>query len=193
MLPKPAAAATSVIGRRVSWISCLASRIRRVCAIETGEAPRCCRNSRRSWRSPMPSRAAKASTFGVIERAGFDQSERARDGVGTAAPERQFRRGLRPAAQTGAEAGLLRRGGGREEADVLPFGRGRRAERPAIDAGRGDRHEQAPVETVVAGLDGAVAGVVVHIHAAMISPVAARCLAVFGPQRRVTRAVAVVT
>ena len=40
-LPKPDASATSVIGRFVSWISCLASSTRRVCATATGEAPRC--------------------------------------------------------------------------------------------------------------------------------------------------------
>jgi hypothetical protein len=61
-LPKPAASATCAIGRSPSWIRALASSTRRVCATLTGAAPRCFRNSRRSCRSPTPSRPAKAST-----------------------------------------------------------------------------------------------------------------------------------
>ena len=62
MLPKPAANATSVIGRCVSWMSCLASSTRLVSATATGEAPRCCWNKRRNCRSPTPRRPASAST-----------------------------------------------------------------------------------------------------------------------------------
>jgi hypothetical protein len=51
---------------------------------------------------------------------------------------------------------------------MVPSGRRCRAERPAINPGRRDRHEQTPVETVVSRFDGAVAGVVVHVHGAMI-------------------------
>jgi hypothetical protein len=61
-LPKPADSATSVIGSWVSWISCLANSTRRVCATAMGEAPRCWLNRRRSWRPPIPSFSAKAST-----------------------------------------------------------------------------------------------------------------------------------
>ena len=45
----------------------------------------------------------------VVERAGLDQRQRARDGVRRAAPGAEFGRGFRPAAQAGPEAGLLRR------------------------------------------------------------------------------------
>ena len=71
----------------------------------------------------MPSRVARASTLPSSKRAGFDQAERARYGVGAAAPEGQVGRGFRPAAQTGAKAGFLRRGGGGEEPDVLALRR----------------------------------------------------------------------
>ena len=119
----------------------------------------------------------------VIERAGFDQAERARDGVGTAAPEGQVGRGLRPAAQTGAKAGFLRRGGGGEEEHVLALRRRGRAERPAIDAGRRDRNEQAAIEPTVPGFDRAVTGVIVHVHVRMMAHGAGGCLAVFGRGR----------
>ena len=47
----------------------------------------------------------------VVERAGLDQDERAGDGVRRAAPGAEVRRGLRPAAQAGPKARLLRRRG----------------------------------------------------------------------------------
>ena len=45
--------------------------------------------------------AGEAFDIGLIEAAGFDQRQRARDGVGGAAPEREVGRGFRPAAQAG--------------------------------------------------------------------------------------------
>jgi hypothetical protein len=99
-----------------------------------------------------------------IEAAGLDQRQRARHGIGRAAPERQLRRDFRPAAQAGAEACLLRRRRGRVERHVLEFRRACRADRPAIDAGGLDADEQPPVETGIARRYRAVAGDAVHIH-----------------------------
>ena len=159
-LPKPAASATSAIGRRVSWISCLANSTRRVWATATGEAPRCCWNRRRSWRSPTPSRSASASTSPPRRRARRRRSGPGRGDTVLEVP--------RQAARSGAISGRQRRqgrkpascgGGGRgEEAAVLELRRARRADRPAVDAGRGDADEEAAVEAGVAGLEGAVAG-----------------------------------
>ena len=56
----------------------------------------------------------------LVQRAELDQRQRARDGVGGAAPGAEVRRGFRPAAQAGAKAGLLGRRGRRVERDVLP-------------------------------------------------------------------------
>ena len=61
-LPKPDTSATSASGICVSTISCFAKSTRRVCATAIGDAPRCCLNSRRTWRSPTPNRSASAST-----------------------------------------------------------------------------------------------------------------------------------
>ena len=163
-LPKPAAMAISVIGRRVSWINCLASSTRRLCATAMGEAPRCCWNSRRSCRSPTPTRLAEVIDGGLIQRAQFDQSEGAGDGVGGAAPGAEVGGGFRAAAQAGAEPGLVRRGGGGEEDDVLRTRRAGGADRAAVDAGGFDAGEQAAVEAGVADGHRAVAGVVVEIE-----------------------------
>ena len=65
-LLNPAAMAISAMGIRVSWMSCLAKRTRLVCATEIGQAPRCWRNRRRSWRSPKPSRSASKFTLASL-------------------------------------------------------------------------------------------------------------------------------
>src|SRR6266702_3098802 len=100
----------------------------------------------------------------AIETACFDQAERARYRVGSAAPERQLGRDFRPAAQAWAKAGLLGRGGGSIERHVLEFRRPRRADRPAVDAGGLDADEQPAVEAGVPSRDRAVTGNAVHIH-----------------------------
>ena len=61
-----------------------------------------------------------------------------------------------------------------KESHVLPFGRWRGTERPAVDTGRGNRDEEPAIETTVPGLDRAVTGVVVHVHAEMIPRAGAR-------------------
>jgi hypothetical protein len=101
----------------------------------------------------------------AVERSGLDQSESTRDRIRASAPEREIGRRFRAAAQAGTKSRLLRRGRRGEETSVFALRRGRRAERPAIDAGRRDRDEQATVEAIISRLDGAIAGVVVHIHA----------------------------
>jgi hypothetical protein len=80
ILPKPAASATSAIGSLVSWINCLASSTRRVCATAIGDAPEMRRKSRRSCRSPTPTRSASVSTSAPSSPS-FSISHRARDTV----------------------------------------------------------------------------------------------------------------
>src|SRR5271165_1120224 len=104
----------------------------------------------------------------LLEHPRFDQPQSPGDGVGTAAPEREVWCHFRPAAQTGAETGFLRRGGRGKEPRVLPFWRGRRAARPTVNSGCRDGDEQTAIETMVSRLDRAVTGVVVHVHARMI-------------------------
>ena len=103
--------------------------------------------------------------IGLVQRAGLDQAERPRDRVGGAAPGAEVRRGLRPAAQAWPKPRLLRRRRGRIEGDVFPLGRARRADRPAVDAGRAHADKEASVKAGVARLNGAVAGVVIEVHA----------------------------
>src|SRR5882757_6510203 len=98
------------------------------------------------------------------ETAGFDQGERAGHRIGGAAPEREIRRGFRPAPQTRAKTGLLGCRGGGIERYILEFRGARRANRPAVDAGGFDAHEQPTVEAGIAGRNRAVAGGAVHIH-----------------------------
>ena len=122
----------------------------------------------------------------AVERAVRDQGKAARDRVRRAAPRAEVGRRLRPAAQAGAEAGLLRRGGAGEEAAILELGGARRADRPAIDPGRGDADEQAPVEARVAALQRPVAGTGIEpderqlFHGANDATAPAPTLAVFG-------------
>ena len=69
-----------------------------------------------------------------VEATRLDQPERAGYGVGTATPEGELRRRLRPAAETRAKSRCLRRRRGGKEADVFSLGRGRRAKRSTINA-----------------------------------------------------------
>ena len=94
----------------------------------------------------------------AVERAVGDQREAARHRVRRAAPGAEVGCGLGPAAQAGPEARLLGSGGGGVEPAVLEPGGTRRADRPAIDPGRGDAHEEPAVEALVACLERAVAG-----------------------------------
>ena len=102
---------------------------------------------------------------GLVERPALDEHQCARHRVRRAVPSAAPRRGLGPAAQARAEAGGLRRGGGRVEDDILAPRRPRRADRPAIDAGRPDAGEEAAVEAGIARRDRPIAGVEIEIHA----------------------------
>ena len=134
-------------------------------------SPRWRWNRRRSWRSPRPNHSARVSTL-ALSRAPASIRPRASETV-LELPRQKARSGEVSGRQR--RQGRKRRGGGGEEAGVGAPGRWRRAERAAIDPGRGDRDEQPPIETMVAGFDGAVAGVVVHagvdLHAAKIAHV----------------------
>src|SRR5262249_45705685 len=99
----------------------------------------------------------------AIERALGDEGEAARHGVRGAAPGAGLGRRLPPAAQAGAKPCLLRPRRGGEEAAVPELGGARRADRPAVDSGRGHADEQAAVETRIAGREGAVAGFLVEL------------------------------
>src|SRR5690606_31789411 len=87
----------------------------------------------------------------------------------------------------------LGRRGRRIEGDVLRLRGPRRTDRPAVDAGGPHADEDPAVEPRVAGLQGAVAGVMIEVHAARIdagragvsrfSDITDGRLAVFGPER----------
>jgi hypothetical protein len=75
-------------------------------------------------------------------------------------PHHRMRRQFGPAAQAGAEAGVLGLRRMVEETAVLALGCFHAADRPAVDAGRGHAGEKAAVETRVPRLQGEVAVVV---------------------------------
>ena len=102
----------------------------------------------------------------LVHRALGDQMQGAVDGVGRAAPDRQPRRDLGPAAQARPEPHLVRRRGAGQEDAVLELGRARRADRTTEDAGGLHGGEEASVEARVAGEEGAIAGVTVEIEGA---------------------------
>jgi hypothetical protein len=109
----------------------------------------------------------------VVEAPRLDQPKCSGYGIGAAAPESKFGRRLRPTPQTGAKPGRLCCSSRRKETDILSLGRGRRAERPAINSGRRDRDEKASIETVISRFNGSITGVVVHIHTPIIRDAAA--------------------
>jgi len=97
-----------------------------------------------------------------VEGAVGDQRQGAAHRVGAAAPGGEVGGDFGPAPQAGPEAGLLGRRGRGEEAAVLEARRAGRADRPAVDAGRGHAHEHAAVESGVVALEGAVVGAAVE-------------------------------
>ena len=98
----------------------------------------------------------------LVERAFFDEAERARHGRRRSRPGRRSRRCFRPAAQAGSKSRLLGRRRRSDETAMRPFGHTSRTDRTAIDAGRGDADEEAPVEARILRLHGAVALVFVE-------------------------------
>ncbi len=117
---------------------------------------------------------------GLVQRPALDEHQGARHGVRGAVPGTARRRGLGPAAQARAKAGRLRRGGSRIEDDVLAPRRPRRANRPAIDAGRPDAGEEAAIEAGIARRDRPIAGVEIEIHEGKSGHPGPESLAVFG-------------
>ena len=126
-----------------------------------------------------------------IHRPGLDHGQRPRNRVGRPPPSPQVGRSLRPASQAGPEPRLLRRRRRAVEGHVLALGRPRRADWPTVDPGRLDPAEHTAIEPRIAGEEGAVAGVVIHIHdmrmgarsldVSRFSDIVVRSLAVFGP------------
>ncbi len=106
-----------------------------------------------------------------------DQAHGPSHDVGPGVPLGRPRRGIGPAALAGAKSGQLGGGGGGVEADVLPLGGRCRAAGPAVDAGRGDRGEEPPVEARVPGLHGDVAAFEVFDHGTSMTRLGGRCLA----------------
>src|SRR3954454_19029708 len=98
----------------------------------------------------------------VVESAGLDEPQGARDGGGRPHPARRSGRRLGAAAQAGPEARRFGRGGAREEDDVLAQRRPGRADRTAIDPGRSYADEEPAIEAGVAGAERAIADVFVE-------------------------------
>jgi hypothetical protein len=84
-----------------------------------------------------------------VDGAVGDEREATGDGVRRAAPDRELRGGLRPAAKACSKPGLLRRRGARIEDDVLEPRRPRGTDRAAVDSGRLDGDEDAAVEAAI--------------------------------------------
>ena len=117
----------------------------------------------------------------AVELAFGDEREPAGHRARRTAPRGEVHRRLGPAAKAGAEAGFLRRGGGRVETAILRLCRRGRADRAAIDSRRGDRHKDASVESVIARLQGSVAGGRIRARGcSKASRCALHLLAVFG-------------
>src|SRR5215470_8324668 len=100
----------------------------------------------------------------VVEEPALDEPERARDGGTGPAPRRRARGRLRPAAQAGAEARMLRGGRRGEEDDVARLGGLHGAGGAAVDPGGEDTREEPPVESRVTRYPGAVASASIEGH-----------------------------
>src|SRR3569623_476642 len=112
---------------------------------------------------------------GVVERTLVDQPECAHDDRRRAAPRGAARRRLGPAAQARAKARCLGRRGRGDVAHVRALRRARRADRPAVDAGRGHADEEPAVEPRVARQPRALAGPAIELHLLDATPAARRC------------------
>ena len=103
--------------------------------------------------------------------------------VGSAKPLGRTGRGVGPATQAGAKAGLLSRGRRGIKADIFPLGGEGRAAGAAVNMGCLYGSEEPPVEARVAALDRPITPLeIVHLwHGAMPATLS---LAVFGHPRR---------
>ena len=98
----------------------------------------------------------------AVDDAVVDQPHGPAGNIRTDVPGRCARYSLRQAALARAVAGIVCRGGGLVEGDVLRLRRPRRARRPAVDARGPHRGIELPVEAGVPRIDGAVALPEVH-------------------------------
>src|SRR5262249_3103819 len=124
----------------------------------------------------------------TIQRALVDQSQGAPHDRGSATPSGSPRGRLGAAAQTGTKARLGRRCGRGVVAHVRALARGRRAHRPAVNAGGDDRNEEFTVETWIAAETRTVKRLAVEVeklgHVSHDTRAPDRRLAVFGRYRR---------
>ena len=153
-------------------MSCLAKSTRRVWATAMGEAPRCCRNNRRSWRPPYAQafRQCFHAIVIAVECTFGNESEGAGNRARSSPPRGQIRCGFRPTPQARAKTRFLGRRGRGKKAAILELRSTRRTDRPAIDAGRCNPNEQQAVETGIAALKGAITGLSIReFHAWILS------------------------
>src|SRR5215471_7005529 len=110
----------------------------------------------------------------LLENSFRDQAQRPPDRGPCSLPGRRARRAFRPATQAGSKTrghGLLRRP---EVANVLPLGRRRWTDRPAIDSRRAHRDEELTVESRVTSQARSVADLRVQLHGKTSLPLALR-------------------
>src|SRR5687768_11438467 len=103
-----------------------------------------------------------------VERAIANQPQAARHGGRRTLPRRCAGRGVGAAAAARPEALGLSRGRTGVEPDVAAGRRSCRADRAAVNAGRGDAGEEPSVETGIAARERAVAGRGIKRHASVI-------------------------
>src|SRR5262252_7774962 len=106
---------------------------------------------------------------GGVHRTAFYQCERSRNRVGGPAPRSEVRRYFRPASQAWPEPCLLGCRRRRKENHILALGGSGRTDRPAVNPGRLNRHEQPTVEPGVARRENPVAGIMIHVHTTIIA------------------------
>ena len=163
-LAKPAANTTSATGRSVVSNKRRAVWLRWAARDSERPGPDLCGDEAVELARAVAEAPGHALDTVAVHDAVADQPHRPRHHVGPDVPLGGPRRGVGPATQAGAEAGLLSSSGGRVEADVLSLGRAGGAARPAIDPGRGHGAEEPPVEAGVLALGRLVAALRVLDH-----------------------------
>ena len=109
--------------------------------------------------------AGEAVDTVAIDHTLGDQAQAASHQIGAHVPIGRVGARLGPAPAARTEPGTFGSRGRREEPDVLPLGHRHRTDGAAVDAGRRDADEDAPVESSFAGLDRPVRDLEsVHMH-----------------------------
>ena len=184
MLAKPAAKAISDSGSAVVSV-----RIRAVCArcaraMASGPAPSSAVTSRAHLALLVAEPPGQALDAVPVDYPVRDQPHRPAHHVGPDVPLGRAGGGVRAAPLAGPEARLLGRRRAAVEPHVRPLRRDRRAGRPAVDAGRGHRDEEHPVEAGILADRGLVAPLVVERgHAACDRAVLAHAFHNASPRR----------